>query len=157
MNFAWSLKPIFIWLTICTGLDFDRSEKRKNIRRWFFRVFSLLLFIFYISFNILRMAGHIIEIKYFPISIHQSSESIINFLNRKIAWMLTIILLIVFHFSLFVSAFVKWKPVWKNIKLIELNLSFDTTNYRRLRRETLVGLILLSTVIPSYSHKFCWF
>ena len=153
MNFVWSLKPIFIWLAICTGLDFDRSEKRKTIRRWFFQVLSLLFFIFYISFDIFRIAGSIIEIQYYHNSTNQVSESIISFLHTRIAWILTNILLIVFHFSLFVSAFDKLKPVWKNINLIQSNLSFPATNYRRIRRETLGGLILLSTVIPSHSYK----
>ena len=153
MNFIWSLKPIFIWLAICTGVDFDRSKKRKIIRRWFFRIYCLFLFILHISFDTVRIAGNIIEIKYYLNSTNQVSESIISFFNTKIAWILTNIFLIVFHSSVFVSAFVKWNFLWKKIKLVQLNLNFLTTYYRRLRHETLVGLMLLSMVMSIYSFK----
>ena len=152
MNFAWSLKPIFIWLTICTGLDFDRSEKRKHIGRWFLRVYNLLLLIFFTTFSTVNIAQNIIEFKRFPNSTNQVWESHVNFGNRKIAWILIYILLIAFQLSVAVSAFVKWKPLWKQIELVQLNLSFPATYYRRLRRETFIGLILLSTVIPSHSY-----
>ena len=152
MNFAWSLKPIFIWLTICTGLDFDRSEKRKHIGRWFLRVNSLLLFIFFITISNVTIVGIIIDLKNYHNSTKQDLESHLGFENRKIAWILIYILLVAFQLSVVVSAFGKWKPLWEKMELVQLNLSFPATYYRRLRRETSIGLILLSTVIPSHSY-----
>ena len=147
MNFFWSLNPIFIWLTICTGLDFDRSKKRKNIRRWFLRVYSLLLFIFFTTFSTVKITENITELKGYPNSTNQVWESIVSFGNRKIAWISIYILCIGFHLSV---DFVKWKPVWKKIKLVELNLNYPITFYRRLRCETFVGLLLLFTVIQTF-------
>ena len=151
MNFVWSLKPIFIWLTLCTGLDFDRSEKRKKIGRWFLRAYSLLLFICYISFNIYEVTETMIQLKYNLNSTCHVGESMFSFWNRKIAWMLINILFVTFHLSVFESAFLNWKPLWKKIKRVQLNLNYPTTCYRRLRRETFGGLLLLSTVIPNHS------
>ena len=153
MNFVWSLKPIFIWLTLCTGLDFDRSEKRKKIGRWFFRAYSLLLLICYISFSIYEVTESMIQLKCNLNSTENRRNSIISCWNKKISWILISLMCIVFNLSVFVSAYVKWKPLWKKIKLVQLNLSDLTTSYRRLRRETFVGLLLSFTVIPSHSFN----
>ena len=150
MNLLWSLKPIFIWLTICTGLDFDRSKKKKNIRRWFLRVHSLFLFIFYTSFSTVRIAENIIQLKSYHNSTNNVGDSMISFWNRKITWALIHILCIGFNLSVFVSALVKWKPLWKKIKLVQFNFNYPATSYRQLRRESFIGLLLLSTVIPSH-------
>ena len=149
MNFVWSLKPIFIWLTVCTGLDFDRSEKKEQIRRWFLRAYSLLLFTCYISLNIFEATENINQLKCNLNSTKHCENSIISLWNRKISWMLISLMCIGCNLSVFMSGLVKWKPLWKKIKLVQLNLSDLTTSYRRLRRETFIGLLLLSTVIPS--------
>ena len=151
MNFAWSLKPIFIWLTIWMGLDFDRSKKKKNSRRWLLRIYSVIMFSFYISFSTVKINEHIVNIKYYSNSTDNVGESIFSFWNKTIAWILTHILLIAFYLSVFLSAFLNWKPLWKKIKLVQLNLNYPTTCYRRLRRETFGGLLLLFTVIPNHS------
>ena len=153
MNFIWSLKPIFIWLTFCTGLDFDRSEKKKKIRRWFLRAYSLLLFICFVSLNIFLVAQNILELKCHLNSTKNCEDSIISLWNREISWILIFLMCAGFEFSVFVSAYIEWKPLWKQIKLVQLDLSDLTTSYRRLRRETFVGLLLLFTVIPSHSFN----
>ena len=153
MNFIWSLKPIFIWLTFCTGLDFDRSEKEKKIRRCFLRAYSLLLFICFVSLNICLAAQEIIELKCHLNSTKHCENSFISLCNRKISWVLILFMCTGFEFSVFVSAYVEWKPLWKQIKLVQLNLSDLTTSYRRLRRETFVGLLLLFTVKPRHSFN----
>ena len=84
-------------------------------------------------------------------------DSIISFWNRNLTRILNYILLIAFYSSVFVSAFLKWKPLWKKIKLVELNLNYPITCYRRLRRETFVGLLLLFMVIPNHSSMKFWF
>ena len=149
MNFVWSLKPIFIWLTFCTGLDFDRSEKKKKIRRWFLRAYSLLLFTCYMLLNIFEASVDISQLKCNLKLTDNCKNSIISLWNRKISWVLITLMCIGFNLSVFISGLVKWKPLWKKIKLIQLDLSDLTTSYRRLRRETFIGLLLLSTVIPS--------
>ena len=148
MNFAWSLRPIFIWLNVCLGLDFDRSKKKKNIRRWFLIFFSLLLLCLTILSNTYYMATHILEIKSYLNSTSAVQEPIVSFWNRTFTWLLIYILSIAFHLSAVVSAFVKWKSLWKKIKLVQVDLSDLSTSYRRLRCETLVALLLLSVVIP---------
>ena len=150
MHFVWSLKPIFIWLSICTGLDFDRSEKRKSIIRWFLTVYGVLLLIFYILFNTVKADEHFVQMQCYSNSIYHVGESMFSFYNRKIAWMLINILFVTFHLSVFLSAFLNWKPLWKKIKHVQLNLNYPTTCYRRLRRETFGGLLLLFTVIPNH-------
>ena len=151
MNFAWSLRPIFIWLNVFMGLDFDRSRKKKNYRRWLLIVFSLLLLCFTIVTNTYYMTRHILEIKSYLHSTNEVEESIISFWNRIFTWLLISILSISFHLTAVVSAFVKWKPLWKQIKLVQVDLSDLTTSYRRLRRETLVALLLLTAVMPIHS------
>ena len=148
MNFVWNLKPIFIWLTLCTGLDFDRSEKKSNIGRWFLRVYSLLLLICYISLNIFDVTQTVVILKHSLNSTQNGKDSIISIWNRYLSWILISLLCIGFNLSAFVSAYVKWKPLWKKIKLVQLDSS-DLTSYRRRRRETFAGLLLLLTVIPS--------
>ena len=151
MNFAWSLRPIFIWLTIWTGLDFDRSQKKNNIRRWFLRVLSLLWLIFSIWVDISTIVHTIIQLIYYTKSTDKEGASIISFWNRKIAWIIISILFTGFHLSVFVSALIKWKPLWKKIKLVQLNLTYPTTSYRRLRRETFLGLFPFPMVKPRFS------
>ena len=151
MNFVWSLKPIFIWLTIFTGLDFDRSKKKKTIRRWFLRFFRILWLILYIAVNTCDIAENIVQLKCYPNSTKNVGWSKINFMNARITWISFSSLIIGFYLSILVSGLVKWKPLWKKIKLIQLELSDLTTCYRRLRRETFVGLLLISTVIQSFN------
>ena len=158
MNFAWSLRPIFIWLTIWTGLDFDRSQKKNNIRRWVLRFFSLLWLTFSISVDIGDIADLITQLIHYTKSTDKDGASIIGFWNKKISWIIISILFIGFHFSVFVSALVKWKPLWKKIKLVQLNFNYPTTSYRRLHRETFVGLLPFSMVKPRYYffNVFVW-
>ena len=153
MNFVGSLKPIFIWLTIWTGLDFDRSERKKNIRRWFLRFFCILWLILYISVNTCDMVENIMQLKFYPNSTRNVGGSMINFVNDRITWLLFSSLFIGFYVSMIVSDLVKWKPLWKKIKLIQLELNYPATSFRRLRRDTLLGLLLLSTVIPNHSFN----
>ena len=149
MNFAWSLRPIFIWLTICTGLDFDRSTKRSNIGRWLLRVYSLVWLVFFtIPINTLNIVYEIFHFNSNKIQLPLTMS-----LNRTLSWNLVYSLVIVLHLSVIVSALIKWKPLWKKIKLIQSDLSDLTTSYRRLRHETFLGLLLLSTVISSHFLK----
>ena len=164
MNFVWSLKPIFISLAIYTGVDIDRSKKKKNVRRWFLRIYCFLLLIFYISCSTIKIASKITSLESHQTLTNHDEESIISLWNRKITRILTYILLIAFYLLAFVSAFLKWKPLWKKIKLVELNLNYPTSCYRRLRRETFVGLLLLSMVIFGHSsdtvlvwNQILWF
>ena len=147
MNFAWSLRPIFIWLTICTGLDFDRSKKRSNIGRWLLRVYSLVWLVFFT----IPVNTYNIVMECIAFNSNKGQEPLTTNLNRSLSWNLICSLIIVLHLSVIVSALVKWKPLWKKIKLIQSDLSDLTTFYRQLRRETSLGLLLISTVTSTHS------
>ena len=155
MNFVWSLRPIFIWLTISMGVDLDRSSKRSNIGRWLLRIYSLFwFFCFSVPVNAINMAIAVVDIRVFLSSAKRVEKSVIAFLNREIAWISIYILYILFHFSVLVAALVKWKPLWNKLERVQSDTNDQTTSYRQLRRETFVGLVFIPTVIMAFAHSF---
>ena len=160
MNFAWGLKPLLIWLTICIGIDLDRSKKSLKARRWLITFIGLLFICLTIPVNIYNATATIQSLKDFDHQVHSEPgikrNSYTMFLNENIAYIATMVLSIAFHLAVVESALKKWKPLWKTLKRIQSVMGDHPTIYRQLRRETILGLFLILTVtmifIPSQTR-----
>ena len=147
MNLAWSLKPIYIYLTICTGIDLDRSKKRSNLKRWLIIFYGLFWLIGFDAlcktFNIVRHNRALVDL----ISTNGNGNStLVKELNFNLSWIAIAILSLMLHMSMFASALVRWKPLWKKLKLVQSIIGDQTSLYRQLRRDTIAGLSLLLAV-----------
>ena len=146
MSFAWSLKPIFIWVMIILGIDLDRS-RTKSI--WGHRLIMCLCGFWLFLFGI---PLHIIDIM---LAIHSRfivSSSYVYEKSLKIMFFVFGILGILFHLSLILSASERWKPLWKQLKRAQ-DVIGENTIYNRLRRDTILELLLLATVVLAQNSE----
>ena len=154
MEFAWSLKPIFIWLMICLGIDLDRSNKKSKIHRWLIIFYSFCLLICIT----MPAAVHNIVLNVLYKSKEKNIEGKQLFrqsaamnVTRKIFWTAIRTLFFLIHLSLVVSVRFKWKPLWKKLKTIESMIYNQIPFYRQLRRDAIIGLLMLLVVTLFHS------
>ena len=161
MDFAWSLKPIFIWLKISLGIDLDRSNKKSKIHRWLIIFYSLCLIIcITMPAAVYRM---VLGVLFKPKENNNEGtklfrSSAVMSLSRSLSWFAICVLLCLIHLSLVVSVHFKWKPLWKKLKTIESMIYNQIPFYRQLRRNAIIGLLMLLvvTLIQSPNKNFAF-
>ena len=145
MNFAWSLKPIFIWVTIVFGIDLDKSKRRSTLRRRFIIGFGISwLFLFTIPVLTSNITLAILG--------YTDDTSFIAKLNFQIAAISAGFFGILFHLSVFWAAHGKWRPLWKRLQRIQ-DIIGENTMYSYLRGHAIVGLVLIFTVVLVHTSK----
>ena len=75
------------------------------------------------------------------------NSSLVKQVNDHLSWIVIDILSMMLHISMYASALVRWKPLWKKLKLIQSIIGDQTSLFREIRRGTIVGLSLLLVVI----------
>ena len=148
MNFAWSLKPIFIWFTILFGTDLDRSEAKSKFRRCLSIIICLFwLLCFSIPFSAYSLYLGVTKNRY-PTSFYKQTNWQIDLFGYGT-------LITLFHVSILFAAFVKWRPLWEKLQRIQDAIGEDRQFYRQIRRDATMGLILLLMVtLRSYFEGF---
>ena len=139
MKFSWSFKPIFIWLIIILGIDLFKSKIKSVLRRNFVTFLTLFWVIgFNVLVNTFCVVGTVMD--------KWGSKSWIRFFNLKLVLISSGVLQGMFLLSVFVSARTKWHPMWKKLKRVQEVVGDQSSFYRQLRREILVGLLLIAVV-----------
>ena len=141
MSFAWSLKPLFIWLLVTFGFDLDISKPKAKC------VLKILRFICFIWFIFICAPLNV----YYVIvgngtTSSATSISSVYRLDYNINWILDGILNVLFHISILASAFRKWQPVWEKLKQIQDIIGDESQFYHQIRRCTDQGLIVFCLV-----------
>ena len=142
MKFSWSFKPIFIWLIIIMGIDLFKSKTKSVLRRSF--VTFLTLF-WVIGFNVLVNTFCVVETMMESWKF-KNERSLTRNLNFQLAMISSGVLQGMFLLSVFVSARTKWHPLWKKLKRVQEVVGDQSSFYRQLRREILMGLLLIAVV-----------
>ena len=147
MNLAWSLKPIFICLIISLGIDLHKSKKRSKIKRWLIVFYGLfLLFGVDAVSKTSDIASNIRALADLKSTYANGNSTLVRQVNDNLSWTAIDILSLMLHISIYASALVRWKPLWKKLKLVQSMIGDQTLLYRQLRRDTIAGLTLLLAV-----------
>ena len=148
-SFAWSLKPLFIWMKLISidlGYYDDNQKSLKfsdGLKSKLFTFFSIFLFLINVVSQI--MTFQFLQIEKKNIFIEISSTTFVNRVIQAInigfdcvGTHLCLLMLVQFH----------WKKFWKSIQKLEYIIQ-DKSVYDRSRILTIVGLFsMLITVTP---------
>jgi len=146
MNFAWSLKPIFIWIFAIFGIDLDKSKQKAGWPLYL----SISLCLFWIL---------CLKIPFYSARIYEGlmydnfgRTSFVFKINFKMIWILSGVLHISFSISMIGSYFGKWKSVWEKMQQLQYAIGDDGAFYRQLRREITAGLAVILVVFMFCSY-----
>ena len=149
MSFAWSFKPIFIWLTVLLGINLDFSKKRSTIGRYTLIIYSSVFFLTVTYFQL----GPIWDL-YFHSPNHlrdkaafaNKTENSYLALNFQINQLTQVVLCILIHFCFVVNAKFKWETLWNRLEQIQQVVGHQLWFYRRLRKISMIAVSLLLLV-----------
>ena len=140
MNFAWSFKPIFVWLFAILGLDLDESKRKSRCTR-------------HVSIFVCLFWAFGVKIPYYSYRMYQKltyvkldGKSFIVITNNKITLAMNGLMYIWFHIALMVSYFGKWKSFRGKLQLLEDAIGYEGEFYRQLRREITGGIFIIFLV-----------
>jgi len=142
MNFAWSLKPVFIWFTAISGIDLDLSRQQP---RWTLYLSTFLCAIFVVCLCVPCAVWQIVEGVFY--NDESITDSIVFKINIKIILIVEGILNVFFCIYIIVSLLGKWKPLWERLQELQDVLGDESELYGQLRRGVTLGLILIIMVI----------
>lgn len=140
MNFAWSFKPIFLWLFAIVGIDLDES-KRKSRCAIYLSIFICLFWALG-----LKIPYHTCMIYYELMSNVVDETSFVSQTNLIVILILGGVSHISIQIALIGSYFGKWKSFWEKLQLLQDAIGDEGSFYRQLRRETIKGLVLIFLV-----------
>ena len=150
MNFAWSLKPVFIWFTAISGIDLDLSRQQP---RWTLYLSTFLCAIFVVCLCVPCAVWQIVEGVFY--NDESITDSIVFKINIKIILIVEGILNVFFCIYIIVSLLGKWKPLWERLQELQDVLGDESELYGQLRRGVTLGLILI--VMVSMVTMLRWF
>ena len=130
-DLVWSFQSIFISMRFY-GIDLDVLRPRSALRRYFFMVLGLLLFIYKCESLIAYVFANPNTWK---------TET-----NIDCYWVVYIIikciLSILFEIAVYTSTAFKWRSLWKKAEEMEHFIQFPTDFYRQLRRVNLTCMVV---------------
>ena len=145
MDFAWSFKPIFIWLYAMFGIDLDKSKRKSRWRRYF-SIFLCFVWIF--CFTIPLSSRFILQF----FMQERNDTPFIFRINWRIIIIIQSILLTSFMIALVGSYFRKWTFFWEKLKQLEDAIGDEGAFYRQLQREITAGLALVFLVSQHFFY-----
>ena len=145
-NFAWSFKPILVWMKLI-GIDLNSSQQlRSRICRYsqlLHRVFTLLLISGHGIYKGLKICGVVPKSP----ETYPSSKSLTLERTIELYFITYITYNLATHVLLMAVTAVKWKELWQTLQQIEDQFLLDNDHFQQCRKVVIIGLSMLALVI----------
>ena len=146
LSFAWSLKPILIPINLLFGIDLDQPGQKSRLRVYFTHFLCFFwLFCFIVPLNLNDIINGAASNR------GPSGKSFVLSKNFNFSICAGAFFGILLHVTILVSTPGKRKPFWETLQELRDAVGDETEFYRRLRRDTIKGLLIIATVIR-YSY-----
>lgn len=147
MDFAWSLKPIFAWLTFILGVGLDRPHQRSSVKRCFLLVYAFVITSTSISlfaYNVATSISHGVEgnSPTFPDETVARSTMINMYVNKITGTVSGAFI----QFCFAIGVHFKWKRLWERLAQIQQLIGHNPPFYRRLRHISIAAASILVLV-----------
>jgi len=145
MDFAWSLKPIFLWFTFILGIDLDKSKRMSNLGKRLTICYGVAWVILF------SIPSHVMDIIFLVLDLTITGSYVFK-MNMAAVFIGKAIFGILFHLSILKAAFRKWKLLWNTLQRMQYRIG-DNSIYNCLRRDAIFGLLLILTVRLFHSSR----
>ena len=145
-NFAWSFKPILVWMKLI-GIDLNSSQQfRSSICRYsqlLYGVFILLLS----SGSVIYMVSKILGGNSSSSEKYAYSQTSTMKRTIEMYFIATVTYILATHILLMAVTAVKWKKLWQTLQQIEDQFLLDNYHFQQCRKVVIIGLSMLALVI----------
>ena len=138
LDFAWSLKPVFLWMQV-VGIPVDSLRSSSLLRRCMVLLVGITMVVWGEASQVRNMIDSIPERK-------NPNISLIEWWTNTLFEYQEFVSFTIINLSLFISVYFQWKPLWENAEEIEQTMSFNETFYLPLRKVSYVAVTLLVLV-----------